>query len=108
MDGDTAPLEKISELCENYNAHLIIDEAHATGVFGNTGEGLVQQLHLQKKCFARIHTFGKACGVHGAAILGSETLKNYLINFSRPFIYTTALPPSSFAAIKKLMNFSLH
>ncbi|HEY5371538.1 MAG TPA: pyridoxal phosphate-dependent aminotransferase family protein [Hanamia sp.] len=99
MDGDFAPLLEIGALCEKYNAALIVDEAHATGVIGEKGEGLVKKLSLQKKCFARIHTFGKACGAHGAIVLGSEKLKKYLINFSRQFIYSTALPPASIAAI---------
>jgi 8-amino-7-oxononanoate synthase len=100
MDGDTAPLVEISLLCEKYSAHLIVDEAHATGVIGKKGEGLVQQMNLQNKCFARVHTFGKACGVHGAIVLGSGDLRNYLINFARPFIYSTALPEVNVAAIK--------
>ena len=104
MDGDMAPLIEISKLCEKYNAGLIIDEAHATGIIGEKGEGLVQQLHLQKKCFARIHTFGKACGCHGAIVLGSAQLKQYLINFSRQFIYSTSLPPSATAAIGASYN----
>jgi 8-amino-7-oxononanoate synthase len=99
MDGDMAPLEEIAVLCERYNAGLIVDEAHATGVVGARGEGSVQKLNLQQKCFARIHTFGKACGCHGAIILGSENLKKYLINFARPFIYSTALSPSEVNAI---------
>jgi 8-amino-7-oxononanoate synthase len=99
MDGDMAPLIEISNLCEKYNAGLIADEAHATGIIGEKGEGLVQQLQLQRKCFARIHTFGKACGCHGAIVLGSAQLKEYLINFSRQFIYSTSLPPSAIAAI---------
>jgi 8-amino-7-oxononanoate synthase len=100
MDGDTAPLLEISALCEKYNAALIVDEAHATGIIGAKGEGLVQQLDLQNHCFARVHTFGKACGCHGAVILGSKKLREYLINFSRPFIYSTSLPPLAVAAIK--------
>ncbi len=100
MDGDTAPLEDIIQLCEKYKAQLIIDEAHATGITGANGEGLVQQLGLQSKCFARIHTFGKAVGCHGAIVLGSSLLRNYLVNFARPFIYSTALPESSIAAIR--------
>lgn len=100
MDGDKAPLQQLIELCEQYKAHVIIDEAHATGVVGEIGEGLIQSLGLQNKCFARVHTFGKACGAHGAIVLGSQTLKNYLINFSRSFIYSTALPEASIAAIK--------
>ncbi|MEO6453571.1 MAG: aminotransferase class I/II-fold pyridoxal phosphate-dependent enzyme, partial [Ginsengibacter sp.] len=100
MDGDIAPLGEINVLCKKFNANIIIDEAHATGTVGEKGEGLVQHLNLQKKCFARIHTFGKACGVHGAIILGSEKLKDYLINFSRQFIYTTSLPQISISAIR--------
>ena len=100
MDGDMAPLPEIVALCEKYNAQLIIDEAHATGVIGKRGEGLVQELGLQKKCFARVHTFGKAVGCHGAIVLGAESLRNYLINFSRAFIYTTSLPEISVASIR--------
>jgi 8-amino-7-oxononanoate synthase len=104
MDGDFAPLKEISNLCAQYDAALIVDEAHATGVIGERGEGLVQMLGMQQDCLARIHTFGKACGVHGAVILGSKRLKDYLVNFSRAFIYTTALPESSVAAIAASYN----
>lgn len=100
MDGDKAPLPEMAILCEQYGAHLVVDEAHATGVIGNKGEGLVQQAGLQERCFARIHTFGKAVGCHGAIVLGSESLRDYLINFSRAFIYTTALPETSILAIR--------
>lgn len=100
MDGDLAPLARVADLCTRYHAHLIVDEAHATGVIGGQGEGLVQQLQLQQACFARVHTFGKACGAHGAIVLGSDSLRRYLINFCRPFMYTTALPPASVAAIR--------
>jgi 8-amino-7-oxononanoate synthase len=101
MDGDLAPLADISRLCQHYHAHLIVDEAHATGVMGPNGAGLVQQLQLHDACFARVHTFGKAVGCHGAAVLGSAALRNYLINFSRAFIYTTALPPASIAVVQQ-------
>ena len=99
MDGDLAPLVEIIALQEKFNFYLIVDEAHATGVFGKQGKGLCNELQIEKKCFARMHTFGKALGVHGAVVLGSEVLRNYLINFSRSFIYTTALPPNAYAAI---------
>lgn len=99
MDGDIALLNDLINLCEKYNASLIIDEAHATGIIGKDGKGIVQHLNLQKKCFARVHTFGKACGAHGAIVLGSKDLKDYLINFSRPFIFSTSLPEVSIAAI---------
>lgn len=100
MDGDMAPLRKMTALAKKHDAALIVDEAHATGVIGAQGVGLVQHLGLEEEVFARIHTFGKACGVHGAAILGTNTLKDYLINFSRQFIYSTALPPASVSAIR--------
>lgn len=99
MDGDSPDLEKIVQLSEKHNAYLVIDEAHAIGIFGEKGEGLVQQLNLHNNVFARIITFGKALGCHGAAVLGSEELKNYLINFARSFIYTTGLSPHSVATI---------
>lgn len=99
MDGDTAPLEGIAGLCDRHHALLVVDEAHATGVAGDKGEGLVQALGLQSRCFARVHTFGKAVGCHGAIVLGSATLRDYLVNFCRAFIYTTALPPQAVAVI---------
>lgn len=98
MDGDMAPLKEIAQLCEDNDAQLIVDEAHATGVVGKHGEGAVCALGLQDKVFARVHTFGKALGCHGAAVVGSAMLKQYLINFARPFIYTTALPGHSLHA----------
>ncbi|WP_248724736.1 8-amino-7-oxononanoate synthase [Seonamhaeicola sp. ML3] len=100
MDGDSPDLKKLSELCKTHNAFLVIDEAHAVGVFGNQGEGLVQNLNLEHDVFARIVTFGKALGCHGAAVLGSEQLKQYLVNFSRSFIYTTALAPHTLATVQ--------
>ena len=99
MDGDTPNLEELANLCEKYNCHLIIDEAHALGVFGDFGQGIVQSQGLQNRVFATIMTFGKGLGCHGAAILGSQELKNYLVNFARSFIYTTGLSPHSVATI---------
>jgi len=99
MDGDQAPLMEISRLCKQYGAHLIVDEAHGTGVFGREGRGLVSARGLENEVFARVFTFGKALGVHGAAVVGKSPLKDYLINFSRTFIYTTALNPHSMVSI---------
>lgn len=104
MDGDVCPLLEIVQLCQQYNAHLIIDEAHAIGVLGTKGEGLAHHLQLEQKIFARIYTYGKACGAHGAAIVGSKVLQAYLINFARSFIYTTALPPAAVAVINSSYN----
>ncbi|MEO6523676.1 MAG: 8-amino-7-oxononanoate synthase [Mucilaginibacter sp.] len=87
MDGDRAPLTEIITLAETYKANVIVDEAHAVGLFNR---GLVSELNLQNKVFARVITFGKALGTHGAIVLGSSLLIEYLINFARSFVYTTA------------------
>lgn len=104
MDGDTPDFKKLVALAEKFHAHLIVDEAHATGVFGTNGKGISVENNIENKIFARIHTFGKAVGCHGAVVAGSSLLRNYLINYSRAFIYTTALPPRSlheiYSAIK--------
>lgn len=92
MDGDFAPLAELAALCREQGALLVVDEAHTNGLFGPGGAGLVAALSLEDQVFARILTFGKALGAHGAAVAGSRELKDYLVNFSRPFIYTTALP----------------
>jgi 8-amino-7-oxononanoate synthase len=104
MDGDCPNLEELVELSEKYHCNLVVDEAHAFGVFGDYGQGLVQSLDLQDKVFARIMTFGKALGCHGAAILGSTELKSFLVNFARSFIYTTGLSPHSVATILVAYN----
>ena len=99
MDGDCPDLETMIAIAEKHQALLVVDEAHALGVFGENGCGLLQQLQVQNKIFARIMTFGKGLGCHGAAILGSDELKNYLVNFARSFIYTTGLSPHAIANI---------
>ncbi|MEN9907713.1 MAG: hypothetical protein RLZZ540_854 [Bacteroidota bacterium] len=99
MDGDTPNLEELVRFSEKHSCYLVLDEAHALGVFGDKGQGLVQQFGLQDKVFARIMTFGKGLGCHGAAILGAQELKQYLVNFARSFIYTTGLSPHSVATI---------
>ncbi len=99
MDGDCPNLEELVRVSEKYHAKLVVDEAHALGVFGENGQGLVQEYQVQNKVFARIMTFGKGLGCHGAAILGNQNLIEYLINFARSFIYTTGLSPHSVATI---------
>ena len=99
MDGDTPNMETLVSVSEKFKALLVVDEAHALGVFGEKGEGLMQSQNLQDKIFARIMTFGKGLGCHGAAILGSAGLKEYLVNFARSFIYTTGLSPHSVATV---------
>ncbi|MFN8238491.1 MAG: pyridoxal phosphate-dependent aminotransferase family protein [Chitinophagales bacterium] len=100
MEGDRAKLKELATLAEQYNAKLIIDEAHATGLFGINGSGLCNEAGIEKSCFARVYTFGKAIGSHGAVVAGSELLKNYLINFSKNFIYSTALETSNLLRVK--------
>lgn len=97
MDGDFAPLAEMAALASEYEARLVVDEAHSTGIFGKDGNGLVNQLGLTDQVYACIYTFGKAMGVHGAFLACNATAREYLINFSRPFIYTTA--PSDFEVI---------
>ena len=99
MDGDSPNLEELVVLSEKYNCYLVVDEAHTLGVFGEKGQGLIQYLNLHHRIFARIMTFGKGLGCHGAVVLGSPELKEYLVNFARSFIYTTGLSPHSVATI---------
>ena len=104
MDGDTAPLRALAELCREFGAALIVDEAHATGLEGSNGAGMVEALGLQDEVFASVVTYGKAPGYHGAAVLGSKGLRDYLVNFSRPFIYTTAPPPVQIAGLEAVYD----
>ena len=99
MDGDSPNIEALVSLSEKFQALLVIDEAHALGVFGKFGAGLLQDLQVQNKIFARIITFGKGLGCHGAAVLGSNELKRFLVNFARSFIYTTGMSPHAIATI---------
>jgi 8-amino-7-oxononanoate synthase len=105
MDGDESPLQQLAALCHTHGTHLIIDEAHSTGCHGEGGSGLICELMLHHQVPVRIYTFGKAMGIHGACVAGSNTLLSYLINFARPFIYTTAPDPRSIAAIKSSFAF---
>src|SRR3989339_1455635 len=95
MDGDIAPLPEITELAEKYDAWLFVDEAHATGVLGKNGRGAVEHFALEGPDIdIQMGTLSKAVGTFGAFVCGSKYLIDYLINKSRSFIYTTALPPA--------------
>ena len=98
--GSLAPLLEIYRLAQKYDAKMIVDEAHAVGVFGFQGKGLVQENGLSGKIFAQVVGFGKALGVFGAIVLGSHQLKDVLVNYAKTCIYTTALPYYALAAIK--------
>lgn len=99
MDGDECPLTELVKVTKEFNAKIILDEAHSTGIIGENGNGLAIAKNLGNDIAIRIYTFGKAMGIHGACVAGSQALINYIINTARPFIYTTALPLHSIAAI---------
>lgn len=101
MDGDAAPLAAMMGICQKHNANLIWDEAHSTGLFSPSGNGIACQMGMATDIFARVYTFGKAPGIHGACIAGSKTLINYLVNFSRGFIYSTAISPHSLITLRE-------
>ncbi|KAF7191703.1 8-amino-7-oxononanoate synthase [Pseudocercospora fuligena] len=109
MDGDVAPLKDIvalkKELFPNGNAHLIVDEAHSNGVFGPKGKGLVCQLGLEQDFTVRLHTFGKALACNGAILLCSPTIRQFLINYARPLIYSTFMSYPALAAIRASYDF---
>lgn len=130
MDGDIAPLEQILDLALLYNANVVVDEAHGLGVFGKTnssdlcwqsstnavikstnanmlsstigGTGVIAALNLENhpSLLAAVYTFGKAAGCHGAVVITKEVVKQYLINYARPFVYSTSLPPHSLCTIE--------
>lgn len=105
MDGDHAPLRDLTKVCREKGGFLIVDEAHSTGLYGENGSGLVVQLGLQEEVFCRVHTFGKAIGAHGAIVAGRQDLIDYLTNFSRALIYTTALPVHSIWTIEESFRY---
>ena len=125
MDGDIAPMKDILDLAHHTGAAVIVDEAHGLGVFGRTnapdmslessldianhqyagagGTGALAALNLEHHpaLLCSVHTFGKAAGCHGAVVAGSNTLISYLVNYARPFVYSTALPPHSLVSIQQ-------
>jgi len=105
MDGDMSLLQAVATVCDQQQAFLIVDEAHSVGVIGEQGIGLCAEEGILENVFARIYTFGKALGVHGACAVGSQSLKDYLINFARPFIYTTALPVHSIVSVSCAIDY---
>ena len=94
MTGDFAPVERICQLAQKYHAWIFIDEAHATGIYGHRGLGLVDEINIKNDPrVISMHTMGKAFGGQGAFVLSSAEIKEILINTSRSFIYTTAPSP---------------
>ena len=106
MDGDESPLIEIAKICKANNALLIVDEAHSGGLYGKEGKGLMSKNNLDESVFIKLITFGKAYGSHGGLVLCSVDTRNFLINFSRAFIYTTALPEHSLKRIEQVVDLS--
>ncbi|KAG6095680.1 hypothetical protein E4U30_002156 [Claviceps sp. LM220 group G6] len=109
MDGDLAPLQDIVDCVEaclpHGNGYIVVDEAHSTGWMGEKGRGMVSSLGLEDRIWARVHTFGKAMGCAGAAVLCSLPTRAYLINYARSLIYTTALGFPLLTAIQTAYDF---
>jgi len=104
MEGDRAPLPELFSLADRYGADLIVDEAHATGIFGPHGRGFVAAAGANTRVLATVHPCGKALASAGAFVCGTETLKRFLVNRARTFIYSTALPPYFAAQIAKVVE----
>jgi len=103
-DGDEAPLEEINAIAERYGAILIIDEAHSFGIKGKSGAGLASNLKQKSENLVIMGTLGKSAGVHGAFVCSKEWVRDFLINTSRTFIYTTAPPPAVAGAVTKAIE----
>lgn len=103
MDGDQAPLDDLAAIAERYDGILVTDEAHATGVFGPDGRGLSAWLEGQPNIIS-LHTCGKALGTSGALLCGPKILRDFLVNFSRPFIFSTAPSPIVAASVRAALQ----
>ncbi|MGH7336861.1 MAG: aminotransferase class I/II-fold pyridoxal phosphate-dependent enzyme, partial [Myxococcota bacterium] len=93
MEGDLAPLGELAALCRRFDAHLLVDEAHAVGIYGTKGSGWIEACGVEREVTASVVTFGKALAVSGAAVVGSKRLVELLVQRARPFVFTTAVSP---------------
>jgi 8-amino-7-oxononanoate synthase len=98
MDGDLAPLAELADVAQRHEAMLLVDEAHATGVFGEKGRGAAEHFHVEEGVIAKVGTLSKALGCSGGFISGSRDLIDYVINRGRSYIYSTAAPAAIYAA----------
>ncbi|TNY17367.1 pyridoxal phosphate-dependent transferase [Rhodotorula diobovata] len=108
MDGDLAPLPDMVEVLERLlprgNGHMVVDEAHSSGLYGPRGRGLVSALELERRITVRVHTFGKAMACSGAAVLASPLIRHFLVNYARPLIYSTVSTHLSALAVSKSLE----
>ena len=104
MDGDCAPLRDLADICEQQGALFMVDEAHATGVFGDGGRGLAHACGVTERVTVSMGTFSKALGSYGGFIACSSAMKRWVVNKARSFIYTTALPPAVLGASEKALS----
>lgn len=107
MEGDVAPIEQLLRLTKDYGAELVIDEAHATGVWGPQGKGIAAELRCERDVLAIVHTCGKALASSGAFVCGGRTLKEYLVNHARTFIFSTAMPPYFAGQIRAALDLAI-
>lgn len=107
MDGDRASLDELAKIADRHEAMLVIDEAHATGVFGPQGRGLASGLEGRENIIT-VHTCGKALGAMGALVIGPRTMRDFLVNRGRAFIYATAPPPLMAAAVRAALDICKH
>jgi 8-amino-7-oxononanoate synthase len=107
MEGNIAPIERLLRLSKDYGAELVIDEAHATGVWGPQGKGIAVELNCERDVLAIVHTCGKALASAGAFVCGGGALKNNLINHARTFIFSTAMPPYLAGQIRAALDLAI-